>query len=268
VLDRGILYVTTSEINILDVEQGKPLYPKTVESGNSVVTAASGDKLYAFSHEQGALYVVDRKAGTIERVSKAKVALENGEVPCSLDVNDDNVTLVSNQSVVAFNTDGTVKFQAHHPAPRRSALVRALLAAEAVRAGMAAFASGAYGVGMASVSADQTPGSASQVVAEGFAQGFGEMAEGYAGLSRRYAQAARERFTASAASKDFVFMMVSFTKNSYGLARVSKQNGQVLEAVDMQKDKSPVYDVDSVSSQIYYRPTPNEVVSYRFQEKA
>ena len=41
-------------------------------------------------------------------------------------------------------------------------------------------------------------------------------------------------------------------------------NGGNPFAIDLNRDKNPSYQVDSISNQIYYRVSPTEVVGYRF----
>ena len=52
--------------------------------------------------------------------------MEDKEVPFLLETGDDQFTLVSIQNIAVFSPEGALKFQAYHPAPRRSALMRGL----------------------------------------------------------------------------------------------------------------------------------------------
>ncbi len=264
VLPKGILYVTTSEMNILDRVSGKPLH-KSVTSDGSLITATAGDRVYAFSSKDRSLYVLDKTQGSLSRLSEAPVKLGDGEIPFSLEVGESQITLVSNQNIAVFDPAGSLMFHAYHPAPRRSGLMRALLIANAVRAGIASAATGVYSGAFAAAAVDQEPGSVGNTLAAGVAEGYGEMAVGYGSLSKQYAAAARERFKASTNAADFVFMMVQLPNRRFGLARVSKIDGEIVALVDMQKDKQPSYQVDSISNRIYYRLQPTELVGYRFR---
>ncbi len=264
VLPKGILYITTSEMNILDRVSGKPLH-KSVISDGSLITATAGDRVYAFSSKDRSLYVLDKTRGSLDRLSEAPVKLGDGEIPFSLEVGDSQITLVSNQNIAVFDPAGSLKFHSYHPAPRRSGLMRALLIANSVRAGIASAATGVYSGAFAAAAADQKPGSVGNTLTAGVAEGYGEMAVGYGSLSKQYAAAARERFKASTNAADFVFMMVQLPNRRFGLARVSKTDGEIVALVDMHKDKQPSYQVDSISNRIYYRLQPTELVGYRFR---
>ncbi len=264
VVPRGVLYITTSEINFLDPKTGQSLQ-KPVFSDGSLVTAVSGDLVYAYSNDDGALYVADRKKATLARLSKQKVTLADKDLPDMLEVEGDRLVLSSSQNVVSFGLDGTLQFHAHHPAPRQPAILRALYTANAVRAAMASAASGTYSAAFARAASEQEDGTVEQVLASGLADGYSEMTDGFAGLSRDYFQAANARFKASALSEDSVFMMVRTPGKQIVLARVSKQTGKIVEAIDLGRDKEPDYQVDAISNRVYYRTTASEITGYAFQ---
>ncbi len=140
--------------------------------------------------------------------------------------------------------------------------MRAMLIANSIRAGMASAASGMMGGAFATAAAKQEPGTAGNTFASGMAEGYGEMAVGLGGVSKKFADAARERFKASRNTVDFVFMMVQL-KGSYGLAQVSKKTGEIVKVMDMKKDKSPSYQVDSISNVIFYRIKENEISGFK-----
>jgi hypothetical protein len=264
VTPRGILYVTTSEVNILDPRTGEPRLREPIVSKDSLITARYGHQLYVFSQDAGALYRIDTYQGVAHRLSTTTVRLEEDAAPMALEIGRDTITVVSNQNIIVFNPDGSLKLRAHHPAPRHPALVRALLRARSLGAGMAAFASGVSGGAFGTASRNRPEGSPDRVITAGLAQGYADMAEDYASLSGAYAAAARARFGASATSRDFVFMMVSYTRSGYALAKVSKKSGEVLEVINLGHDKEPIYEVDSLAGRIYYRPTPTRIDGYRF----
>jgi len=258
----GILFVTTSEAGILDSKTGQPTSKEAVESDDSVIAAEKDGKMYIFSTGQQALYLLDKAAGTIRKISDRPVEFEDDEIPFSLEIADGQITVVSNQNIAAFTPDGHVLYHEYHPAPRRSAFVRAMLIANSIRAGMASAASGMVGGAFAAASAEQEPGSAGNTLAAGMAQGYGEMAVGLGSLSKRYMDAARERFNASTNTSEYVFMMVQ-TEDSFGLAKVAKETGKIVAIMDMNKDKSPSYQVDTIANRMYYRSKPNEILGFQ-----
>lgn len=264
VVPEGVLFVTTSEVNILNPATGELMRSKSIESKDSLVSSRSGNDLFVFSQEEGALYRIDTQAASFSKLSKERIKLEGKEKPAFLEVRRDGFILGSQQNLIAFKRSGETIYQVYYPAPRQPALMRALLKAEAIRAGMASFAAGATSGAMAVAAADQPEDSAGRAIGAGLAQGYGGASQQLAGVSKQYWQAANQRFKASAASRDFVFMMVQFRKGDLGLAKVSKRNGAMAGMINLNRDKDPSYQVDSISNQIYYRVSATEVVGYRF----
>jgi outer membrane protein assembly factor BamB len=262
-LANGILFITTSEAGILDLASGQPLSAERIESKDSLITARSGKYVLAFSAEQGTLFLIDKEKASIRRMSRQPVQLEGDDSPISLEIAADLIVLASNQSLVGFGRDGSVKFHAHHPAPRQGGVMRALLIANALRAGMAAFATGVYSGAFASAALRQEEGSAGRNLAGALAQGTAEGAQAYAGLSGQYWKAAKQRFSASAVSGDFAFIMVQMPRGECALAAVSKRSGEVAGLIPLGRDREPSYSVDTISNRVYYRLSPNEIVSYR-----
>ena len=48
------------------------------------------------------------------------------------------------------------------------------------------------------------------------------------------------------------------------LAQVSKRDGRILSEIDLGRDKEPAYQVDDVSSTVFYRPADSVLAGYRF----
>ncbi len=176
----------------------------------------------------------------------------------------ERITVVSRQNIVVYSPDGTLQFHAYHPSPRHPALMRALMRAQQIRAGIASFASGATSGAFVHAATHQPQGSINRTIAAGAAEGYGTMAQDLAGISSHYGQMARARFKASANTQDFVFMMVTQARGSYGLAKVNRKTGRIDSIINLGRDKKPRYQVDGISSQIFYRPNSTQVTGYRF----
>jgi hypothetical protein len=262
VVPKGVLYVTTHEVNIFDPATGKSLLGKAVVS-ESLVTADNGDTLYAFAQDDGALYRIDKNAATATRLTEGKIKLDGKDVPRALEVTGDRVTLLGAQHVIGFDHHGKVQFQQYYPAPRHPTWVRALLIAQSVRAGLAAAEAGVAGAAFASYASTQEDGTLQREVSEEFANGYAALAEGAAGISADYARMARQRFQASTRSRDFHFMMVQLD-GGYGIAQVVKGDGAIRGLIPIGKDKTPDYQVDDVADRVYYRVGDNEILGYAF----
>jgi outer membrane protein assembly factor BamB len=264
VVPRGLLYVTTSELNILDPQTGRPLLENPVRSDGTLVTAARDRLLYAFSQEDGALYALDTQAGTLRTLSRDRVTLADRDEPVALEIGADRVTLISSQNVVAFGLDGAVKFHAHHPAPKFGGFIRGLLAAKAVHATASSTLAATRGISLAGAAAQMPAGSFGRMATSAVALNQVATASDQASVARGSVQALQTRFKATAAAEDVVFMMVRFESGNVGLARVSKATGQVLGHVDLGWDRQPDYQVDGPARRLYYRVGNNEILGYSF----
>jgi hypothetical protein len=262
VLPKGVLYVTTHEVNIFDPTSGKSLFGKAVVS-DSLVTADRGDALYAFARDDGALYRIDKAEAKVTRLTTDKIELEGKDLPRALEVDEDRVTLLGAQHVVAFDLDGGLVFHRYYPPPRYPAWVRALLIAQSVRAGMAAAHAGVAGAAFAQYASTQDDGSVQREMSEELSKGYTKLSEGAAGISADYSRMARQRFQASARSRDFQFMMVKLDRG-YAIAQVGKDDGAIRRLIPIGKDKTPVYQVDDVADRVYYRVDEHQILGYAF----
>jgi len=262
--NHGLTFVTTHEINVFDPASGTLLNPPSLRGKEPLATAQDGDLVYAFNPNDGFVYRFDESTGAITKFSKAPFEFTDRDAARALDVVDGRVVLLGTQTVAGFDDDGTLAFNAHYRAPRDPAWLRSLAWAEAVRAGMASAYMGLYSAAAANVAADAAQGSATNEIAAEFSRGFGDLQQGYQGLATDYVAFARRRYEDSAASRDFAFMMVQREDRSVALAQVSKRNGNIIAAIDLSRDKEPDYEVDDVSSLVFYRPADTTITAYRF----
>jgi outer membrane protein assembly factor BamB len=259
---KGVLYVTTHEVGLFDPKTGKSLLGKTVVS-DALVTADSGPVLYAFAQDDGALYRIDKAQATATRLNEEKVKLEGKDQPRALEVDADGVTLLGAQHVIGFDHQGEVSFESYYPAPRHPGWVRALMIAQSVRAGLAAVEAGMAGAAFAQYASTQEDGTLQRQLGEELSTGYTKLSEGAAGISADYMKMAKQRFQASARSRDFQFMMVQLDRG-YGIAQVGKSDGAIRRMIPIGKDRAPVYQVDDVADRVYYRVDEHQISGYAF----
>jgi hypothetical protein len=73
---------------------------------------------------------------------------------------------------------------------------------------------------------------------------------------------ANARFKATQSGRDFIFIM-SKQPNGIELLKVSKTSGKVDGRISLGKDREPIYAVDDITGQVYYRSDENKVTSYK-----
>lgn len=261
-LSSGILYITTESMNILDTSDGSLKWSKSVRTSPEL-TAQYNGKIYAFDYKSKKLMIVDEQTEEVEEQSDFVLKFMGGESPSNLEVLDDGIFIHSEQNVAKFGFDGTVKFQEYYPAPKEAGWKRALLYAAAVR-GAYIGASSYYASGVMAAAEDevrQEDAVAGEMVSQiGNAYGeLGNQASSYAASAFKQANA---RLKATQSGRDFMFIMSKQDKNIQ-LLKVSKYTGKVDGQIDLGKDREPIYAVDDITGQVYYRVDNKMLTSYQ-----
>lgn len=268
---KGLLFVTTKEVNILDTNSGSLVWANSIEAGNpfssdKVRPFPAGDRgdgrMFVYSPKEKAVFEVDKSAGTVKKITSAKIEFEGKEMPHTIDVLNDGLILSSDQNVMKVGFDGLLKYYKYYPAPRQPALVRALLAAQAVRAAYIGAAASAYSAAFADA-AQKSEDPTGKAVGQELSRGFGELGRAGFAYSAQAMRAFNARFKASMNTPAFVMMMTTQEKKGNQLIQVSKDNGDITSAVDIKNDREPEYDVDQIYNYVYYRPTGSEIACYK-----
>ena len=268
---KGLLFITTKEVNILDTNSGSLLWTNSIEAGNSMnsdkvrpfPTGDAGDgRMFVYSPKEKGVFEIDKHAGTFRKITPARIEFEGKEMPHTIDVVKDGLVLSSDQNVMKIGFDGLLKYYKYYPAPRQPALVRALLAAQAVRAAYIGAAASAYSAAFADAST-KTADPAGKALGQELSQGFGELGRAGFAYSAQAMKAFNARFKASMNTPGFVIMMTEQEKKGNQLVQVNKDNGEISRAVDIKNDREPEYDVDQIYNFVYYRPGVSEIVCFK-----
>jgi outer membrane protein assembly factor BamB len=275
-LDKGLLYITSREINIMDINTGINLLPKPVVAAKPLdpdnynplihgLPFTENDMiLVAYSSKDKQVYSINKQDATLTQITKESVDFEEKENPTTIELVDDGILLISDQNIMKLDWEGNTVYKSYFPSPQVPGLKKALLIANAVRAATAATAASAYAGAFATASATSDDQATKNLTGE-MAEGFGNVAVDGFSFAHAEMQNVMKRFKASAQSPDFVFILSEYDKKAYGILQVSKATGQKVEMIDLGKEKEPNYEVDQVYSYIYFRTNPNEIVCYQFE---
>ena len=261
-LDQSILYITTESMNILDPSSGKELWDKSIQT-TPELTAEHEGKIYVFDQNSGIVRVVDLSNGQLSNLSSIALSFEGKESPKRLEIMEDGVFLHSDQNLAKFDLDGVLSYQKYYPAPKESGWKRALLYASSVRA--AYIGASSYYISGALSAAHNDVRKENEVAGELVAQvgnaygELGNMASSYAVNAFKQASA---RLKATKAGLDFMFIMSKKDKDVV-LLRISKLTGDVEGEINLGKDREPIYALDDITGQVYYRSTDKELTSYQ-----
>jgi outer membrane protein assembly factor BamB len=269
-IGKGLMFTTTREVNILDTNTGTLVWPNSIEAGvpfNSdkprpFPTATKGDKVFVFSPKEGGVFEIDKVTAAFKKITPAKIEFSGKEVPTAIEVTNDGLLLYSEQNIMKLGFDGLQKFYKYYPAPREPALMRALLAAQAVRAAYIGAAASAYSAAFQQASVESKD-PAVKSMGQGLSKSFGQLSEAGFAYSSKAMRQFNARYKATMTTPNFVMMMTKQEKKGNQLVQVNKLTGEISSAVDIKNDKEPEYDVDQIYNYVYYRPNPSEIVCYK-----
>ncbi len=271
IIPKGILYITTHEVNILDPASGALVLSSSIESEapkrntlKPFPTANTDSHLYVFATKSGNLMELEKKTGTVRKVNAAPITFGGKELPKAIDVFDDGVVLSSDQNIMMFGFDGTLKHTKYYLPPNQSGWQRAMALAEAVK--------GVYAGAMIITASVMLNDAASSVQnpelknqAKGAAIGLGSVsvyAFAYAGLALKEFN---RRVKATTATDEYILLLTEPVKKDIKLIQVDKRTGQVLTTLDIGKDREPQYSVDFIDRKVYYLSAANEITCFQLK---
>ncbi len=271
---KSALYATNKEINILDLAKGEnliesiesssPLDPSKYDSRkHSVPFAESGEFLYAYSSKTQQLYKVDLTKKTSSTLG-SKIKFEGKEHPYLIECLEEGVLLTSEQNMLLIGYNGQTIFQTYFPAPRNPAFLRAIATAQGIRAAYIGAASAMVSASLENA-AKQSDNEFERSFAQGLSEGYSNISDQGFAYSKDAMNYANQRFKASAITPNYVFMITELEKKQIALIQVSKNDGKVLQKIDLNKDKNPVYEIDQITSRLYYKSASNTIEAYSFE---
>ena len=267
---KGLLFTTTLEINILELNTGELLWPVSIEAGKPFnsdkarpfPTRSSGKTMYVYSTKEEGLFSIDRESGIYKRMSLAKFRFEGKEFPNEITVQPDGIVISSEQNLLKLDLKGNQKYAKYFPAPRHPALLRALYLAAAIEASYTSISATA-----ASTVIDEASQKTNDKEVKSAAQDFSQSLKDLSTVAHAYSKAAMREFNArlkaSASTDTFAIIMTTQETKGNQLIQVSKESGEILNSIDIKNDREPEYDVDEVYNYIYYRLKDRSIVCYK-----
>ncbi len=258
---KGILYVTTEELNILDPLTGTLVFPKSIDT-NAHLTAHEGDDLYMFDLKENHLKRINKSTADI-RIASPEIAFEGKEIPGGIERMDNGIFIHSDQNVALISFAGDKIYQKYYEAPKEPGLKKALLYAEAVRA--AYISANAYAVSAELQSAapkvrEQDPATGAMV--EGFGQMYGQLGDAANDFARKSFAQAQARFKATSQTRDFIVVLTQLEKKNNALVVVNKSTGEMQSFISLGTEKTPDYAMDDVTGKVFYRTSANTIAGF------
>ena len=244
----GLLYRTTEETNIQDINTGKDVWPKSIKYKTGGLGVDKGDLTYFTA--DNSIYEINYKTGEHRVLASQKFG--NKEVVNAIELQDQGVLISSDQNAAVFDFNGKKVYHSYYAAPGASvfnkivsgvtmAVSMANSAAEGYQAGTAGYGTTSYNDHMAK-------------------------ADRWGGLAGAAMSTFSLRFNASDNAKNYILMLTRVKgagENGIGLVRVSKLTGKV-EGKVVIDDKEPDYLFDEVSNILFYKDSNKKIVAYNF----
>lgn len=246
----GLLYRTTEETNIQDINTGKDQWAKSIKYKTGGLGFDKGDLTY-FSADNS-IYQINHKTGEHKLLASQKFG--NKEIAKSIELRDNGVLISSDQNMALFDFNGKSIYHIYHAAPGASVFMKVLSgvtaavsmansASEGAQAGAAGYGTSSYNSHMES------------------ADRWGNVASG---AMSTFSQ----RFKASDNAKNYMLMLTRVKTagdNGIGLVRVNKANGKV-EGKVVIDDKEPDYLFDEIDNVLFYKDSKHKIVAFNFMK--
>jgi len=246
----GLLYRTTGECNILDLNTGKEQWPKSIKYSTGGLGLDKDNFTYFIADNK--VYEVNITNGDHREFASKKFGKE--EDFKTLELMPAGIVVTSDQNTAMFDYTGKLKYHTYHPAPGISTFGKIMNIA-AIGINMAASASEGYQAG------------ASGYGTSSYKSGM-ERSDRWGNVASAAMGDMKKRFSASANAKNYKLILtkVKTTDDSgVGLVRVNKQTGKVDGKVVLD-DKKPDYLFDEIDNIIFYKNGNRKLVAYNFDK--
>jgi outer membrane protein assembly factor BamB len=258
----GLLYMTSSEVNILNISSGKTIIDKEIRTNPSLIDQ-NKDLLYAYDNSSSTIKILDKKTGLVSKLSSA-INFEGKESPSSISIRDNGILILSSQNLALVDYSGNTVFQNYLEAPREPGIIRALRYAQAIRAAYIGAVSYAGAAAYQSVGNDiSKENQASGTMISGIGMAYEDLGNQATDFAKKSWLMANARFKATKEADDYVVILCQVEKTNY-LMKVSKNTGEIESRIDLGKDREPSYAMDGVTGTVFYQTNTNEVTSYKF----
>jgi hypothetical protein len=248
---KGMLYITDSDANIINIENGESIWGKPIKYKNAVNVASSYDsenKRYLISNGKEVI-AIDENSGDKSTLSSIK--FKEDEAPSKMEVRNNGIFLGSDQNMMLIDFDGSEKYQEYYKSPGRSKFGK-----------MIAGVVGVAATGLAMASAAKAGANKNTLTTYNkYGEEANRSAEMFADVGSASFDYMSARFKATAATKDSQFIL-SKLSGGIGLLKLSKNSGKVEKEI-LLKDKEPVYKVDEIGGVLYYKADKKTIYLYK-----
>ncbi len=244
----GLLYRTTEETNIQDINTGKDVWTKSIKYKTGGLGLDKGDLTY-FTADNN-IYEINYKTGEHRLLASQKFG--NKEVVKAIELRDQGILISSDQNAALFDFNGKNIYHSYYAAPGASVFNKILsgvtMAVSMANSAAEGYQAGASGYGTTSYNDHM------------------DKADRWGNLGSSVMGTFSQRFKASDNAKNYILMLTRVKgagENGIGLVRVNKLNGKV-EGKVVIDDKEPDYLYDEIDNILFYKDSNKKIVAFNF----
>lgn len=261
---QGLMYRTSEELNILDVETGKDAWSKSIKIKGTSMGARKDNISYIYAN--GALFKFDFDKGDYNKLSKDAIDFKGDESPGGMEFRENGLLLKSDQNMVLFDYDGNVKYQVYRRPPGKSAAGIILLGVVAATS-MTMSAANSYNAGYASACTGCTySGSGGYMSNYQAAAAYQQAANDWSNIAVSSFKEMGKRFKATKDADNVVAMLTKTEDGNdegVGIDLFNKGDGSKVNSVVFH-DKKPDYLLDEPARLVYYQSGGSEISCFKF----
>jgi len=251
---QGLLYITSEDANIVNLETGAQVWKKPLKFKRADVVSSDLDKTnnnFLISADDK-LFAINADSG--ESSLLAESDFDGKEDPTSVEVRDNGILLTSDQNLMMLDWKGEKIWHEYYRAPGKSAF-------GAILAGVTALATAAAATSSYSIA------NSNRNILGGYTstgQRYANLGDGMAAASGASVAEMLKRFKATAATQNSQFILTKL-EDGVGLVKVNKDNGEVEKEIIL-KDKKPEYQVDEFGGYLYYKVNDKTIYAYNLND--
>jgi hypothetical protein len=254
---QGLIYITSEDANIVDLNTGDQVWKKPLKYKNSVAVASTFDSAknrYLIAAD-GTIYAIDATTTDIDEL--ANVKFDEKEVANTMEMRNGNIFLSSSQNLALLGADGKQLFHEYFKSPGQSGFVKVL-------SGVVAVASTALAVSTAAragMNRTNPYGSANDLSNyNDYGKEAKRASDMFAAIGSASFAIMSKRFKASAATENSQFILTKLD-DGVGLVKVDKNSGKVTKEIIL-NDKKPEYQIDEYEGFLYYKANNSTINAY------
>ncbi|MCB4809597.1 PQQ-like beta-propeller repeat protein [Tamlana sp. 62-3] len=253
---QGLIYITGSDANIVDLKTGEQVWKKPLKYKNSAAVASTFDvdnNRYLIAAD-GTIYAIDASSGDVVELANTK--FDEKEFANAMEMRNGNIFLSASQNMMLLDANGKEVYHEYYKSPSKSTFMKVaggvLAAASLAATASTALAAGANKTGFGSSNNLRNYND--------YGKEAKRASDMFASIADASFKMMSQRFKATAATENAQFILTNL-ESGVGLVKVNKDSGKVEKEI-LLKNKKPEYQVDDIGGYLFYKATDKTIYAY------